>query len=133
MKKNKNRRNGFMALIAVLIVSAVGLSVSIFLLFIGSSFSETILNYEKSLKALNYAEACMDKALFELYLSSDNTIIPGNILFEDGFCYYEMNHVNNVVNLSSVGEVDSLKRMLTVPIIEFSPKIIIDSWSEIKI
>ena len=82
--KFKNK-SGYVAMMSVLVISAVGVIISISLLIVGMSSGRTSLDLGQGYGSRYYAHACADFALgkIRLYASySGDEVID----FEDGYC-----------------------------------------------
>lgn len=134
-KNNKNcyinDSNGFIALISILIVGAVGTSIVVSLVFLGIGSSKTALVVEMSNRALVFAENCAEEALLVI---RDNNSFVGNesISFTGGSCSYNIENIGGEQrNIVVEGLAESVTRKVEIVVQEIKPKIIIISWEEI--
>lgn len=134
-KKNEARGNktqrGFITLLSVLVVGAVGvaIAVSVLLLGIGSSRSSFALQQSSQAKAL--AGACADEALQQIRDSTPFTG-TGNLTIGQGNCTYTVTTQggqNRTITAS--GTVGTIVRKVTVIISAINPQITVTSWQEV--
>lgn len=85
MKKNhKNNKEGFIALITVLIVSAITIIVAATTIFLGLSESLLGFSADRSHEAFQLAESCAEEAYFRL--KKDFSFSSETLIFDSGSC-----------------------------------------------
>lgn len=122
--------DGYVTLISVLIVGAVGTSIVLSLLLLGSASSRTTFTYEQSLQAKNLADACAEDALEQIRTSTAFTG-SGNLTIGQGSCTYLVTSgggENRTITAS--GTVGSVIRKVTISITDIDPSIVVNSWQE---
>ena len=122
---------GYITLISVLVVGAIGLAASLSLILLGTDSSRTSFAGEQSSQAKALADACAEEALREISESSSYT---GNdsISLGQGTCAYDVTSQgggNRTIEAS--GTVGSVVRKVEVLIDAVSPQINISSWQEV--
>ncbi len=129
IKKN-TVEEGFVALISILVVSAIGVLIIISLSSSSISSSKMTVSTEDSMGALFFANTCIEEAL--LKIREENFIGSGNISFGKGNCYYNIeSNTGESRTITTEGEVGFAKRKLKVIISTINPKIVILSWKEV--
>ena len=127
VKKNQ----GFVALVAVLVIGAVGLSIPTTLLLLGLGFSKTALATVQSGQARSLAIACAEDALEKL---RESVYYAGNEtkIFSSGSCQIQLISGNGNTNrvLTVMGTVGTVVRKITVQISVINPTISVTSWQE---
>ena len=63
IKKETNKKNGYVALMSLLVVGAAGLAISTALILFGVGSTRTSLVIEQSSQSRNIANACAEEAL----------------------------------------------------------------------
>lgn len=124
--------NGYITLLSVLIVGAVGVVLSTSLLLIGLDFSRTSLAFQQSNQAKALANACTERALNNLRLSL--TYAGGETLnFGQGFCQVVgvLGSGNANRTIEAIGNVENMIRKVKVVLAEVRPRILIVSWQEV--
>ena len=122
---------GYVALIAVLIVGAVSLAVGTALLISGADSQRYTLTVQRSVQARNLANACAEEALQQIH---DNTAYTGtaNVNLGQGSCSYTVTNpggaTRNIVISATVGNVFR-KNQVSATI--GSSSISITSWQEV--
>lgn len=120
--------DGFIALVAVLIILAIVLMVGVALSL--GSVDEMKMGLQKSLSSRAYylANLCAEQALMKL---KENSSYPGNetINEENGSCTISAIEGSWTVKVSgfSSGQVKKMKIVLS----QINPEIIINSWQEV--
>ena len=124
-------KKGYIVLIGVLIVGAVGLVIvsSLLLLSLGSSQNSLIL--KKSIQARALADACAEKAILRIKNWPSYSGVE-KLKFEEGECQYRVRRlVWQIRIIESSGVVDSTVRKVRVVITKIIPSISIFSWQEV--
>jgi len=136
MKKDKNRsnlgpRDGYIALITVIVVGAVGVAVGVSLLLLGLSSSRTGFAVEQSAKARSLANACAENAL---QLIHDSVPYTGtaNLSLDDGTCSSTVTAgVGQNRTIVVTGTVGTVIRKINISVTQITPTISVSSWLEI--
>jgi len=124
-------KSGFVLLLSVLIVGAVGLSVASTFLLLGVDSSRTSLDFIRSKQARSLADACAEEALEKIW---ESTVYSGsgNLTFGAGTCAYtviDLGGSNRQINAS--GTVSNIVRRVKILINQVNPTIGISSWQEV--
>ena len=132
IEKSYNLDNsGYITLISVLVVGAVGMAIVISLIQFGLGSSRTSFALEQSSQAKSLVDACVEEAL-EQIRNSTPFIGNGNLSFDLGDCDYTVtNDGGQNRTVTSSGTVDSIIRKNKVIISTINPQIIITSWQEV--
>ncbi len=132
--KNKtkiNKKEGFVALISILIVGAVGLLIASSLLLLGIGFSRTILLSQQANSAMSLADSCIEEALLEIRESEVGNS-SGSNSFSSGSCLYNIESTGGEGRIiTAKGETEFAKRKVKVIISDINPKILVWSWQEV--
>jgi len=130
MKKKLIINKGYVTLISILVLSAVGLSVvvSLVLLSVGSSRSSFIL--EQSNQAMFLANACAEEALMQIW-NGDNFVGSGNLTLGQGTCTYLISNASTPKTIAVSGTVGTVTRRISITIDSVNPYIHPSSWQEI--
>jgi len=130
-KLNINRKEGFVALISVLIVGVVGLTITLSLLSLGIGASRTIFFSQQANKAMSFADSCIEEALLEIR-ESEIASSSGSISFNGGSCFYDIESTGGEGRvITAEGETEFAKRKVKVIISDINPKILVLSWQEV--
>ncbi|MDP2656076.1 MAG: hypothetical protein Q8P11_00740 [bacterium] len=126
-----NNKNGFITLISVLVVGAVGVAIAVSLLLLGLGSSRTSFALEQSDQAKALNNACAEEALQQI---ADSTAYTGsgNLALGHGSCIYTVTSQgggNRTVTTS--GTVGTIVRKSTIIITAVNPSITITSWQEV--
>jgi len=122
---------GYITLISVLVVGAVGVAIatSLILLGIGSSRSSFALEQSNQAKAL--ANACAEEALQQIRDSTPYTG-TGNLSLGQGTCTYTVTSQggqNRTITAS--GTVGTIVRKVKIIITKINPTITVSTWQEV--
>jgi hypothetical protein len=126
-----NKKNGYVALISVLSISAVGLAIASALLILGVDSTKTSINIYQGFESRELAHACSELALQQIrdnvsYLGT-NTHNIGN-----GSCVYTVASLGGQSReIISSGAVSNTIRREKIIISAINPNIIISYWQEI--
>ena len=124
-------KNGFITLISVITLGAIGLSVVLFLLLAGFNSSKSIILLEQSARARSLASACLEEALQQIRNSTPFEG-GGTLAIEADSCDYSVISLggqNREVYASST--VSGVVRKAKVIIDIINPEINIVSWQEV--
>lgn len=136
MRKNSmtwynRQQSGYMTLLSVLVVGAVGVSIAVSLLLLGLSSSRTSFAIEQSNQAKGIANACAEKAMQQIRDSTPFTG-TGNLSLGQGSCSYAVisqgGQNRTITSLSIVG---TIIRKVEITIDTINPQINIVSWQEV--
>ena len=122
---------GFVALISVLIVGAVGVAITTSLLLLGLGSSRTSFALEQSSQARALANACVEEALEQI---RNNTLFSGTetLTLGQGNCNYTVIvQTNENRTITATGTVGTIIRKVKVTLDTINPNINITSWQEV--
>lgn len=132
MGRRAEHSQGYVALIAVLIVGAAATAIATALLITSTDSQRTTLVLQRSAQARSHAVACAEDALQTIH---DNTSYTGttNLTLSSGSCSYTVTNTggNNrtIVTSSTVG---SVVRKLQIYATIGASSISITSWQEVS-
>ena len=131
-KKRYNRnQEGYITLITVLIVGAIGSAVAISLVLMGISTSRSGLGIQQSTQARALTAACTDTALQEIRKITGFSG-SGSITIGQGACQYTVTRTGGQNRtITATGTVATTIRKVQVSVTAINPKILISSWQEI--
>ncbi|OGI26057.1 MAG: hypothetical protein A3J76_05635 [Candidatus Moranbacteria bacterium RBG_13_45_13] len=130
-KKYNKQQKGFITLISVLVIGAVGVAIALSLLLLGVGNSRTSFAVEQSNQAKALANACAEEALQQIRES-----VPfegtGNLTLGQGSCSYTVTKLTgqNRTIIAS-GTVGTVIRKVSIALDKITPSIEITSWQEV--
>lgn len=103
------KQKGFIALLSVLIVSAIGLAIGVSLLLLGTGSLRTAFNIQQSDLAKAYANHCSEEALMNI---ASNSTYSGSatINLSNGSCTYTVTHGFQNETIDATGTVQAITR-----------------------
>ena len=121
---------GYITLISVLVVGAVGIAIATSLLLLGVGSSRTSFALEQSNQAKALTNACAEEAL-QLISGSVSYTGSGNLTLGQGTCTYTVtNQGAQNRTITASGTVGTVVRKLTIIINKIKPSIVVVSWQE---
>lgn len=129
--KTSQNGEGFVILISVLVVGAVGIAIALSLLLLGVGNSRTSFAVEQSNQAKALANTCAEEALQQIRDSTPYTG-SGNLMLGQGTCAYAVTSQggqNRTITAS--GTVGTIVRKVKVIINNINPQINVASWQEV--
>ena len=124
-------RSGFLTLISLLIVGAIGVVTAVTLLVLGLSSAQTSLVVEQSAQARRIVNTCAERAL--LNIKQSNQFQGGEIfVIDSGSCEYQVTNAggeNRVI--TATGTLQNVVRKLRVVVNQLAPRVNILSWEEV--
>ncbi len=130
-KKWYNNNGGYITLISVLVVGAVGVAITLSLILLGVGSSRTSFAVEQSNQAKALANACAEEALQQIRDSTPFTG-TGNLTLGQGTCTYTVTSqggANRTITAS--GTVSTIMRKVKIIINKINPTIQVVSWQEV--
>lgn len=126
------KSDGYVALMAVLIVGAASVAISLALLITGADSQRSSLVTQQSAQALSLASACAEEALQQIH---DDTAYTGsdNLTLGQGTCTYTVTNTggsNRTIDTTGTVNIDTrkLKIYATIGVSSIS----ITSWQEVS-
>ncbi len=125
------KNNGYITLVSVLIIGAIGIAIATSMVLLGIGFSRTGFALEQSIQAKGLANACAEEALQQINDSTPFTGI-GNLTFGQGTCDYTVTSQGGQNRtITSTGTVDDVVRKVEVVINQINPTINVVYWQEV--
>jgi len=132
MEKCYYNKKGYVALVTVLLVGAVGLSIAISLILIGIGQTRSSDSLDNLNQARALANACIEDALQEIR-NSESFVGTGNLAMDNGNCNYTViDQGGENREIQAVGTVGAINRKVKVNIDSIYPKINIVTWQELS-
>jgi hypothetical protein len=132
MMKRVQQHNGFVMLVSMLIVGAIGLGIGVTLLLLGLGTSRSSFTLVQSMQARSLANACAEESLEKL---RESVYYTGNEtkVFSTGTCQVQpiTGTGNSNRTLETTGTVGPVVRKVKVVIQRVHPAPIITSWLEV--
>jgi len=128
---NHKKSSGYVTLISVLVVSAIGIAICASLILLGVGSSRTSFAVEQSNQAKGLASACAEEALQQIRDSTPFTG-SGNLSLGQGTCAYTVTSQggqNRTITAS--GTVGTIVRKVSIIINKITPLILLTSWQEV--
>ena len=122
---------GYITLISVLVVGAVGLAIATSILLLGLGSSRTSFAVEQSAQARWLATACAEEALEQIRISA-SFVGTNNLSLGQGTCTYivtSQGGENRTITAS--GTVGTVVRKVEVLISRINPTITVSTWQEV--
>lgn len=125
------QQKGFIILISVLVVGAVGVAITLSIILLGVGSSRTSFAMEQSNQSKALANACAEEALQQIRDSTPFTG-TGNLTLGQGTCSYTVTSQggqNRTITAS--GMVGTVIRKVKIIINKINPTITATSWQEV--
>lgn len=135
MTKNNYQSQGYILLIGMIIIGAIGIMILVSNLLFGTASTDNSADVISSSEARFLADACAEEGLQQIKLNN-SFVASGTLNLSGDSCFYQVSNLggNNrqidVIATSTQSTTQSTKR-LRVLINALSPKINISSWNEI--
>ncbi|MDP2789797.1 MAG: hypothetical protein Q8O51_01580 [bacterium] len=124
------KTQGFVTLISVLILGAVGVAVVISLIQLGLGSSRTSFATEQSVQARGLADACGEAALSTIRLTPAFTGTTP-LTFGSGTCSFTVTNTGGTTrSVTALGTVGTIVRHVTIVVATVSP-VTLTSWQEV--
>jgi hypothetical protein len=124
-------RSGYIILVSILVVGAVGLAITLSLLLLSVDSARTSLALEQTSQARGLANACVEEALEQIRANSLFTG-SGNLSLGQGTCGYTVtSQTGQNRTVIASGTVDTVVRKSKIIINNLNPTLTITSWQEL--
>jgi len=122
---------GYITLISVLVIGAVGLAITISLILLGLGSSRTSFALEQSNQAKALTNACAEEAMQQIRDSMSFTG-NGNLSLGQGTCNYTVTSQGGQNRtITALGTVGTIVRKVKIIISKINPTITVTSWQEV--
>ena len=126
-----NVNGGYVTLLSVLVVGAVGIAITLSLILLGLGSARSSLAYQHMHQAKALASACAEEALQKIRDSMSFTG-SGNFAMGAGTCAYTVTSQGGQDRtITSAGVVNTITRKSRVIIDRINPTIRVVSWQEV--
>ena len=121
---------GYIALISVILISALGVAIMVATIASGISASKTDFSLQQSGSARSMAVSCAEEALQKI-LETATTSSTGNLTIASGTCSYLITSSSSIITINSSGFLGTVTSKIKVVIASTSPSITLSSWEEV--
>ena len=129
-KKTRHRRaKGYIALLSVIFISAIGVLVMLSVIASGVDVSKTDLATQQASMARAMASSCAEEALQKI-LETGTTSSTGSLTIASGTCTYLINPTSGL-HVNSTGFFGTMTSRIQVTISTTSPAVVLSSWGEV--
>ena len=126
--KKYTRSNGYVALLTVIILSAVVTVIATSLVLLGLGHSRTALSEVQSASAKVAADSCAEEALKQVRLVASYTG-NGNLTLLNSTCMYSVT-ANATSSVTATGVSGNTTRRVIIDIQSRTPSIVMTKWQE---
>lgn len=132
VQPRSGKNKGYIILISILIIGAVGTAIAVSVLLLGIAQARTSLTLDQSNEAMGLADACSEDALWQI--RNDDTF-TGAISYDYGderTCDYTVaNTGGENRTIQTTAQVKDVTRKSEILISQIDPEIIVDSWLDV--
>jgi hypothetical protein len=130
LRKNKIKE-GYIALISVILMSALGLAIMLSVVAAGVDATRTDFSLQQSGGARSLASSCAEEAL-QRVAETGTTSSVGNLVIASGTCMYTITSTNGQnITIQSTGFLGTVTSKIQVVIATTSPSTTLSSWEEV--
>jgi len=127
---HKKERRGYILLITILVISAVGVSSVVSVILLGVGFSKTSLVFKQSHFARGLADSCLEVALGRIR-DNNNFSGTGNVTMTFGTCTYSVPAGAVPKTVTASGTAGTVVRKVSATITVFKPAMLLSAWQEV--
>ncbi len=124
-------KRGYIALMSVILMGALGVAVMISVISQGITSSKTELSLQQSGQARVLATACVEEAL-QIILETATTSRAAALTLGTGSCSYSITKPLSSVIINSTGNYGTLVKRVQVILSTSSPSIVLSSWQDVS-
>lgn len=126
------KSKGFITLISVLLVGAVGVAITLSVILLGLGSFRTSFALEQSNQAKALANACAEEALQQIKDSTPFTSTGTSLTLGQGSCTYTVtNDGAQNRTITAIGTIGTVIRKSKIIISQISPSITVTSWQDV--
>ena len=125
----RDRKHGYVALLTVIILSAVATVIATSLLLLGLGHSRSALSENQTTQAKAAADGCTEEALRQIRLSSSYTASNVAINFTGSSCTYTV-VAGTTGSITATGTSGNNIRKVTIDLSARTPNIVFTKWQE---
>jgi cytoskeletal protein RodZ len=130
-ENNRHHPKGYIALLSVILISALGVAIMVSVIASGITSSKTNLSLQQSGSARSIASSCAEEALQKI-LETGTTTSTSSLVIASGTCLYAIYPTSgNTVTINASGSLGTLTSKIKVVLSSTSPQILLSSWSEV--
>jgi uncharacterized protein (UPF0333 family) len=130
MQRKIQNNKGYVTLISILVIGAVGLAITTSLVLLGVSSSRTSLALEQGNQAKVLANACAEEALQQIW-NLDVFVGTGNIIMEQGACNYVVTNAAVPKTITASGTIGTTVRRISITIDSLHPYVHTSNWQDV--
>lgn len=124
-------RKGYIALISVILMAALGLGIMLSVVAMGIDASKTDFSLQQSGAARSIASSCAEEALQRI-VETGTTTTGGNLAIASGTCSYTVTSTNGQnITIQSTGVLGTVTSKINVVIATTTPSVSLSSWEEV--
>jgi hypothetical protein len=125
-------RRGYIALVSVVLMSALGLGIMLSVIASGVNASRTDFALQQSGGARSLASSCAEEALQKI-LETSTTSSSGNLTIASGTCTYIIAATSSgqTIIINSTGFLGTVTSKIKVVLATTTPGITLSSWEEV--
>ena len=129
---SKQKMNeGYIALISVILIAAIGTAIMISVIASGISAIKTDFSLQQSGSARSLASSCAEEALQKI-LETGTTSSSGNLAVASGTCTYLITSTNGQnITINATGMLSTVTSKIKVVIATTTPAVTLSSWQEV--
>lgn len=135
MKKSvfsQSLRRGYIALISVILIGALGTAIMISVIAAGVSATKTDFSLQQSGQGRVLASSCAEEALQRI-LETSTTSSQGNLTVGSGTCTYVITSQSGQnITIHATGILGTIVSRIKVIIATTTPSIVLSSWKEVS-
>ncbi len=125
-------KKGYIALISVMLMAALGTSIMFSVIASGVDASKTNFSLQQSGGARSLSSSCAEEAL-QIILETSTTTGVGNLTIASGTCSYTITSTSSGQNITikSIGVLGTVTSKIKVVLATTTPGITLSSWEEV--
>jgi hypothetical protein len=124
-------KKGYIALISVILMSALGLGIMLSVVATGVDASKTDFSLQQSGAARSIASSCAEEALQRI-VETGTTSSNGNLSIASGTCTYLITSTaGQNITIQSTGILGTVTSKIKVVLATTSPAVSLSSWEEV--
>lgn len=131
MRMKQEARKGYIALLSVILISAIGLAIMLSVIAAGVDATKTDFSLQQSGGARSLASSCAEEALQKIF-ETGTTSSNGNLSIASGTCTYVITATSGqIITINATGVLSTVTSKIKVVLATTTPSITLSSWEEV--
>jgi hypothetical protein len=128
---NHTLRRGYIVLMSVIIVGAIGLVLMVSTVYYSTISAKTNFSLQQASQARMLSNTCAEEALQKI-ADTKTSSSTGSLTLASGTCSYTISMETGAVTVKSTGISGTTTKRVKIVVASMSPSVVLSSWQEVS-